>query len=126
MHIDHTAIWTSDLEREKAFFTRYFDCVAGKIYINPNKHFTSCFISFPDGSRIELMKREDVKARLIKQSLGYAHISINVGSRESVDLLTEKLAMDGFSVVDGPRLTGDGYYESVILDPESNIIELTC
>ncbi len=126
MHIDHIAIWTSDLEKEKEFFTRYFDCTAGEIYSNPGRHFASCFISFPDGSRIELMNREDIKAKHSNQGLGYAHIAINVGSRGSVDLLTERLERDGYPVIGRPRFTGDGYYEGVVLDPEKNVIEITC
>ncbi|MFY9858355.1 MAG: glyoxalase/bleomycin resistance/extradiol dioxygenase family protein, partial [Exiguobacterium chiriqhucha] len=30
-----------------------------------------------------------------------------------------------YPLVDGPRTTGDGYYESVLLDPEQNKLELT-
>ena len=33
--------------------------------------------------------------------------------------------MDGYPVISGPRVTGDGYYESCILDPEGNRIEIT-
>jgi lactoylglutathione lyase len=32
---------------------------------------------------------------------------------------------EGVAVLDGPRRTGDGYYESVVLDPEGNRIEIT-
>jgi lactoylglutathione lyase len=126
MHIVHVAIWVSDLEKEKEFYTRYFDCTAGEIYSNPGKHFTSCFISFRDGPAIELMKRDDILISQKGDHPGYAHIALNVGSREAVDLLTERLGKDGFSIKDGPRLTGDGFYESVVLDPEENLIELTC
>jgi lactoylglutathione lyase len=126
MHIDHIAIWTADLEKEKAFFLKYFNCTACKMYSNPGKHFSSCFISFADGSRIELMKRKDIGTRYEGENLGYSHIAINVGSREKVEKLTEMLEKDGFTIKGKPRQTGDGYYESVVLDPENNIIELTC
>ncbi|MDP4222942.1 MAG: VOC family protein [Bacteroidota bacterium] len=126
MHIDHIAIWTTDLEKEKDFFLKYFNCTAGKMYSNPRKHFSSCFISFADGSRIELMKRNDIGTRYEGESLGYAHIAIKAGSREKVEKLTERLEKDGFTIKSKPRQTGDGYYESVILDPENNIIEITC
>jgi lactoylglutathione lyase len=42
-----------------------------------------------------------------------------------VDELTERLREHGVAVIDGPRRTGDGYHESVVLDPEGNRIELT-
>ncbi len=31
----------------------------------------------------------------------------------------------GYAVISGPRTTGDGYYESCILDLENNQIEIT-
>jgi len=54
-----------------------------------------------------------------------AHLAISVGSKEKVDELTEKLRADGYTVAGNPRLTGDGYYESVVFDPEGNRIEIT-
>ena len=36
-----------------------------------------------------------------------------------------RLKKDGYEVISGPRTTGDGYYESCILDPEGNQIEIT-
>jgi len=56
---------------------------------------------------------------------GYIHIAFSVGNREKVDDLTRRLKEDGYEVISGPRVTGDGYYESCILDPENNQIEIT-
>jgi lactoylglutathione lyase len=39
--------------------------------------------------------------------------------------LTRRLKEDGFASLDGPRRTGDGYYESVTLDPDGNRVEIT-
>lgn len=50
---------------------------------------------------------------------------MGVGSREAVDELTCRLGSDGYEVLSGPRTTGDGYYESCILGPENNLIEIT-
>jgi lactoylglutathione lyase len=124
MHIDHIAIWTSDLETVKDFYLKYFKCKAGKKYINPVKRFSSYFITFEEGSRIELMKREDIKTGRAGETLGLAHVSINAGSRENVDKLTAKIERDGHTIAGRPRVTGDGYYESVVLDPEGNVVEL--
>ena len=126
MHLDHIAIWTKDLENEKDFFLRYFECTANEKYVNPAKQFSSYFITFAGGSRIELMSRADITAERAGEILGMAHIAINVSSREKVDKLTEIFERDGIIVVSKPRITGDGYYESVILDPEDNVIEIMC
>ena len=124
MKIHHTAIWVVDLEAERDFFLKYFNCTASKIYLNPSKRFSSCFISFSDGGRIEIMTKEDVACRFNSESLGYAHIALDAGSRNEVDNLTARMRNEGVEIISGPRITGDGYYESVILDPESNRIEI--
>jgi lactoylglutathione lyase len=59
------------------------------------------------------------------QRMGFTHIAIAVGSAQVVDALTRRLKDDGFPILDGPRRTGDGYYESVTLDPDGNRIEIT-
>jgi lactoylglutathione lyase len=51
-------------------------------------------------------------------------MAISVCSTERVDELTRKLRDDGYLILDGPRRTGDGYYESVTLDPDGNRIEI--
>jgi lactoylglutathione lyase len=47
---------------------------------------------------------------------------VKLGSRAAVDALTKRLQDDGFPLLDGPRRTGDGYYESMVADPEGNQI----
>jgi len=65
------------------------------------------------------------KNNSIEQYTGFIHFAISVGSVEKVDKLTARLKSEGCKVMDGPRRTGDGYYESVILDPEDNRVEIT-
>lgn len=55
---------------------------------------------------------------------GWAHLAFKTGSREQTDVLTAQLAAAGFEVLSGPRQTGDGYYESCVLGPEGNRIEI--
>ena len=124
MQIDHIAIWTSDLEIEKDFYLTYFDCTVNDKYKNPQKQYSSYFLTFSNGARIELMKRNDISEKSKIDVFGFAHIAINVGSRSNVDSLTSRIETDGFTVHSYPRITGDGYYESVILDPENNKIEI--
>ncbi len=128
MQINHVAIWTENIETMRDFYTTYFSFTPNKKYINAAKGFSSYFLSGVAGARLELMHRQDVKAVKVDQSaewVGFAHLAFSVGSRESVEALTARLKADGYRVLDGPRLTGDGYYESVVLDPESNRIEIT-
>ncbi len=128
MKIDHLAIWVRDLEKMKAFYETYFRGNAGNLYHNSQKGFSSYFLSFEGGCRLELMHRPTIPQNAndhLKQYTGLIHFAIAVGSKEKVDSLTEQLKGAGYKVVGEPRITGDGYYESVILDPEDNRIEIT-
>ena len=128
MQIEHLAIWVKDLEKMKSFYQKYFEAIPGKKYRNNKKKFESYFLSFRTGCRLELMNRPDIPPNtndLERQYLGIIHFAISVGSKEKVDLLTERLRMDHYQIVGAPRWTGDGYYESVVLDPEGNRVEIT-
>lgn len=126
--IDHVAIWTTDLERSRSFYESWFGGTAGELYHNPKKDFKSYFIRFESGARLELMFNPDIaKIRTSQKSgeIGYAHIAISVGSEENVERLTEELRLNGYEIAGEPRRTGDGYYESVVLDPDGNRVEIT-
>ena len=127
MKIEHIAIWTSDLEKMKNFYLKFFDLKSNEKYYNPKKKFSSYFLSFENGARIELMHRPDISEFIEKSDskLGLAHVAISVGSKTKVDRLTELVRKNGFTIIGEPRTTGDGYYESVIADPEGNWIEIT-
>ena len=127
MRIEHIAIWVTDLEAMRAFYETYFNAVVvGEKYHNATKKFTSYFLSFTDGARLELMHKPSITATTDNEvNTGFIHFAMSVGTKEQVDFLTEKLRFDGFKIAGEPRTTGDGYYESVILDPEGNQIEIT-
>ena len=128
MRIAHIAIWVNDLEAMRAFYMHYFGAVSNELYHNQQKQFRSYFLSFDDGCSLELMHRPDIpdaEKDYNKQQTGLVHFAISVGSKSRVDELAEQFSADGFRVVGQPRLTGDGYYEAVVLDPEGNIVEIT-
>lgn len=128
MKIEHIAIWTQDLEKLREFYVTYFQATANGKYVNPSKKFESYFLTFKSGARLELMQRPDIFNHLPNRGTeftGYAHLAFATGSKENVNKLTEQLRSDGYEIVGKPRTTGDGYYESVILDPDGNKIEIT-
>lgn len=124
MKIEHVALWVTDLELVKAFYEKYFEAKAGDRYHNPKTRFSSYFLSFDEGSRLELTNKRHLSPR-VADALGYGHIALAVGSKEAVDEKTALLVADGFPLLSGPRTTGDGYYESVVQDPEGNLVEIT-
>ena len=126
MKIEHVAIYVKDLESARDFFTACFHGCSNAGYHNPETGFRSYFISFEGGTRLEIMNQPGLDSRSDHGAkLGYAHIAFSVGSREKVDALTERLLQNGYPVVSGPRMTGDGYYESAIVGFEGNLIEIT-
>ena len=150
MRIDHAALFCRDLEQMRQFFIDYFDARSNEQYHNPRTGLRTYILSFTEGStRLELMQRTEQRepssslewpsrdgrrqsqrpdiqdADPSQPTIGYVHLSFAVGSRKGVDLLTRRLAADGYTVTSGPRTTGDGYYESSILGPEGIQIEVT-
>ena len=126
MRIEHVAIYVRNLEEVKNFFEEYFNAKSNNMYHNEKTNFRSYFLSFDDGTRLEIMNKPNVREIYERLDyIGYAHIAFSVGSKEKVDELTKRLKLDGYEVLSGPRTTGDGYYESCILDIEGNQIEIT-
>ena len=150
MRIDHAALFGRNLEQMRQFFIDYFDARSNEQYHNPRTGLRTYILSFTEGStRLELMQRTEQRepssslewpsrdgrrqsqrpdvqdADPSQPTIGYVHLSFAVGSRKGVDLLTRRLAADGYTITSGPRTTGDGYYESSILGPEGIQIEIT-
>jgi lactoylglutathione lyase len=126
--IEHVALWVSDLDRMSAFYSTAFGAAIGPLYENTAKGFASRFLSLDGGARLELMTTRTLAPLPIEpgvQRMGLTHLAISLGSEAAVDEATERLRAAGAPILDGPRRTGDGYYESVVLDPEGNRLELT-
>jgi len=126
--LEHIALWTTQLERLKDFYVHHFNGVAGPRYENPSKDFASYFIAFASGSRLEIMQMPSVPRSLDdihRQFTGFIHIAFAPDSSGEIDQLTATLETAGCAVLERPHMTGDGYYESVILDPDGNRVELS-
>ena len=127
MKIEHIGLYVHDLEAARHFFETYFAATSSVFYHNQKTGFQSYFLTFAEGARLEIMTRADDLADGSWELLftGYHHLAFSLGSPEAVDELTARLEKDGYLVLSGPRVTGDGYYESNIQAFEGNQIELT-
>ncbi len=126
MHIEHIAMYVNDLEKAKEFFVKYLGAISNDGYHNKTTGFRSYFLTFDDGARLEIMNKSDmIDIEKALTRTGYVHVAFSLGSKEAVDELTARLRADGYEVISGPRMTGDGYYESCVIGIEGNQIELT-
>ncbi|MEL6268456.1 MAG: VOC family protein [Chloroflexota bacterium] len=125
MRIEHVALWTHDLERSRTFYETYFGATSGQKYTNNEKQFSSYFLTFDSGARLELMQMSGIPEGPREQVMGWIHIALSVGSEDAVNALTERLRADGYTIESEPHTTGDDYYESVVLDPDGNRVEIT-
>ncbi len=125
MQLTHIALYVQDLEGMKDFYVRHFGATASAKYHNSKTGLQTYFLSFSGGARLELMTRPGLAPRQQNSpALGYNHIAFALGSRARVDALAQELAQAGCPILSGPRLTGDGYYEVSLADPEGNLLEL--
>lgn len=124
MQLTHIAIWTNELERSRNFYVTYFKGKSNEKYVNPKKGFASYFITFEGGASLEIMQRTDVTDLKEGLFIGLAHFAFSAGSKEQVDSMIELFRQDGYPILGEPRITGDGFYEGSIADPDGNIIEI--
>ena len=126
MKITHIAMYVNDLEGAREFFENYFGAESNELYHNKVTGFRSYFLRFADGARLEIMNKPAMRdEEKYLNRTGFIHLAFSVGSQEKVDSLTYQMQADGWQVISGPRVTGDGYYESCIAGFEGNQIEIT-
>lgn len=125
MKIEHVALWARDLDALCSFYVAQLGATAGDVYVNEAKGFASRFLSWDDGgARLEVMHTHGL-GEAVDDIAGWAHVALSLGSESAVDEAAARLSSTGVPIIDGPRRTGDGYYECVVLDPEGNRVELT-
>ncbi|GHV85122.1 lactoylglutathione lyase [Spirochaetia bacterium] len=125
MQISHIAIYVDNLNRMDKFYEKYFGAKSKEIYFNPKTGLQSYLLSFDDGCILEIMTKPaltKIENRL--DTIGYNHIAICVGGKGEVDRITTWLKEEGHKIINYPHTAGDGCYESLILDPENNLIEI--
>lgn len=129
MTLEHVAIWTNQLEKLKAYYTNYFGGKPNGKYVNEKNQFQSYFITFESGARLELMNMPNIpdntNDRVNNQHQGIIHLAFGAKDKKEVDKKASELIAAGFPILNGPRKTGDGYYEFETLDPDNNRIEVT-
>ena len=128
MKLEHIAIWTDNIELLRNYYVSFFDGQSNEMYINPKTQFQSYFISFKSGARLEIMSMpnipENTNDTINVQHKGIIHIAFSVATKQEVDAKAALLQANGFELLNGPRVTGDGYYEFVTLDPDMNRLEV--
>lgn len=125
MNIAHIALWTHNLEQQVIFWRKYFSGIPGEKYLSRNNPgFESCFIRLEAGATIELMTKPGLlSGENNDHTTGWAHIALSLGGKQQVNDLAEQARRDGI-LLSEPHLTGDGYYEAVLQDPDGNRIEI--
>lgn len=125
MELTHIAVWTNDLERLRNFYVTWFHGKSKEKYVNPRKGFASYFITFENGVALEIMQRIDITDSLPgRDYIGLSHFAFSLGTKEKVDEMIERFRKAGYRITGEPRMTGDGFYEGVFLDPDGNLIEV--
>lgn len=125
INISHVGVYVTDIEKSKDFYETYFGGKCNELYKN-SKGFSSYFIKFDNGARLEIMNHVDLEKRAVIDKVnGWSHVAFSVGNQEKVLEITEKIVNAGYKLLSPPRKTGDGYFESCVEDPDGNRIEIT-
>lgn len=129
MILEHIAIWTRNLEEMRNFYMRYFGATSNEKYTSQKdfgEQFESFFLSFDGKCRLELMRMGRIPegdSADGNETLGLTHFSFAMDTREQLNSLAKRLEDDGHRLVGKPRMTGDGFYEACVLDPDGNRVE---
>lgn len=129
MKLEHIAVWTGRLEALRDFYMTYFGAASNEKYSSIHdfdEEFESYFLSFGGECRLELMRMGRIPegdAANGNETIGLTHFSFALATRAELDALAARLERDGHALVGKPRMTGDGFYEACVLDPDGNRVE---
>jgi lactoylglutathione lyase len=124
--IEHIALATNDVAGLRDFY-RQLGAVTSSTSRDPETGLRSCELDFCS-VRLELFELPGGREPAARQegSSGLVHLGFALGSADAVDELTKVIAAAGHRVLEPPRRDGElGRYESVVLDPDGNRLELT-
>ena len=125
MRIATISMNVTDLNKVKDFYAKYFGAKVDDKYENFRTGYTYCFLSFDNGARLLLVSGSNIVDRKREDNVaGFSRISIAVDGADKVQELATQIARDGFQIVSGFRMNGYGEYESRVLDPEGNEVEI--
>ena len=85
MKIEHVALWAKNIDELKSFYEKYFNAQSNSKYTNQSKQFSSYFLSFDSGTRLEIMQKKsvpDANGNPYDQFIGYIHLAFSVGSED--------------------------------------------
>ena len=123
--LNHTALYVHDLEGARDFFAEFFGTVSNELYHNRATGLRTYFLTFHNGGKIEIMTRPGLDAGSSSPCAhGLNHIAVGSRSKGMVESLTERMRKAGYTIISGPRTTGDGYYESCVESFEGCLIEI--
>lgn len=122
MRLEHIGLEVFDIFKVSIFYLKYFNFKVVSRYVSKNSPGLKTLFLENDKVRLELLQRERCESFLKEKSVNnYFHINFKVDDVEKEYVGLKKLGAD----VSKPRLTGDGYYEFTLCDPEFNLIEIS-
>lgn len=122
MKLHHIAFWTKDIEKLTEFYSTHFD--GEVLFKHQNGDFRCSFIKIASSLTIELMTRTNLSDGILKEMVGYSHFSLEVDSKDEVNRLTDYFQEQKVLFEKMKEQYDDGFYESSVLDPDGNIIEI--
>lgn len=122
MKLHHIAFWSKDIEALIEFYRTYF---GGEVlFRHESGDFQCVFVKIFSGLTLEIMTRSKLCDAVAEDRVGYSHFSIEVDSKDEVDRLTDYFIAHKIPMKKVKEQYDDGFYESAVLDPDGNIIEI--